>query len=174
MCTEPSLRCSERLTAVCQCLQSGCWSGCGRLEVTRRTLASPVWPFYPPRPGLKAYPELLSHDHGPPIPTTPCSPSPWIVRFCWWTWASSPHSCLPIPVSSTLSHVPQSLPCPMASEQGPSSAHRSALLPSGDRLRFWAPSPRLRSLPTPFPACPGSAVRSSPMLRDRSLERFHG
>nr|XP_042102650.1 POU domain, class 6, transcription factor 1 isoform X2 [Ovis aries] len=51
-------------------------------------------------------------------------------------------------------------------EPGPwTSLGGSVLPPSGDRPRSWAPSPQLQSLPTPFPACRGSAVRFSPTLR---------
>ncbi|XP_043302172.1 POU domain, class 6, transcription factor 1 isoform X3 [Cervus canadensis] len=55
---------------------------------------------------------------------------------------------------------------PNLPEPGPwTSLGGSVLPPSGDRPRSWAPSPQLRSLPTPFPACRGSAVRFSPTLR---------
>lgn len=70
---------------------------------------------------------------------------------------------------SVLLPLPWALSCPEASEQGSSSTYRSVLLPSGDRPRSWAPSRQLPSLPTPFPACRGSAARSSPTLRDRQV-----
>lgn len=87
------------------------------------------------------------------------------------TLTSVQHRLPPTPalIPSALFLLLWALSCPVASEQGSSSTHRSVLPPSGDRPRSWAPSPQLQSLPTPFPACRGSAVRFSPTLRVRQV-----
>lgn len=142
--------------------------------MTRVTSAPPAWPFYSPRASPKDQPELLLHDCDPTLPCSPpAAPGPGHCSAGGLGPAAHiylcPASIPPAPVPSALFPLPRALSRPIASEQGSSSTHRSVLLPSGDRPRSWAPSLPLRSLPTPFPACRGSAVRSSPTLRDRQV-----